>query len=381
MVPDEGASGSYRCGVPFSSLIFLVIIAIWAAYLIQHWIRRRDHVATARSVDRFSEAMRVLERRQSIPRVESTSSKRSYQVAIARPAHPDVVVKRAQSSNSVDAVDKQNRGTSARGRRLRLIGGLLLFAAGVALALTGVLAWWAAAIGGVALLGSIGSMRASIARERRRREDQHHGRSGATPARGRRARGGRSRKTPRPAAASTAPAGRPARRRPAIRKVTNAPVASARVRGSAPLYAPAGTAERQDVAGDRAVVSEPELYDIDAAASTQAPTSAPAAAVAATEPAAAVSQPAPADGTWHPVDVPRPTYTMKAKAHRSQVSGSTTTRSDARHGSGPADAAPAAAKSSSARRTSASSIADLPFDGNALALDEEFEELPAVRTG
>ena len=50
-----------------SSLIFLVIVAIWVAYLVQHWVRRREHLATARSVDKFSEAMRVLERRNPLP--------------------------------------------------------------------------------------------------------------------------------------------------------------------------------------------------------------------------------------------------------------------------------------------------------------------------
>ena len=50
-----------------SSLIFVVIIGIWALYLLQHWVRRREQVATSRSVDRFSEAMRVLERRAPIP--------------------------------------------------------------------------------------------------------------------------------------------------------------------------------------------------------------------------------------------------------------------------------------------------------------------------
>ncbi|MEO7236148.1 MAG: hypothetical protein ABIW80_12340 [Lapillicoccus sp.] len=50
-----------------SSLIFFVIVAIWVAYLIQHWVRRREHLATARSVDRFSEAMRLLERRSPLP--------------------------------------------------------------------------------------------------------------------------------------------------------------------------------------------------------------------------------------------------------------------------------------------------------------------------
>ena len=46
-----------------SSLIFLAVIAIWGAFLVQYWVRRREDVATARSADRFSEAMHVLERR------------------------------------------------------------------------------------------------------------------------------------------------------------------------------------------------------------------------------------------------------------------------------------------------------------------------------
>jgi len=78
-----------------SSLIFVVIVAIWAAYLIQHWVRRREHVATARSVDRFSEAMRVLERRSPLPRSELSAPRpHSYAVRPAS-ARPAVTVKRA----------------------------------------------------------------------------------------------------------------------------------------------------------------------------------------------------------------------------------------------------------------------------------------------
>lgn len=46
-----------------SSLIFVAVIAIWAAYLVVDTTRRREHLATARSVDRFSAQMRVLQRR------------------------------------------------------------------------------------------------------------------------------------------------------------------------------------------------------------------------------------------------------------------------------------------------------------------------------
>ena len=81
-----------------SSLIFLVLVAIWAAYLLQHWVRRREHLATARSVDRFSDAMRVLERRTRLPEVDLSAPRpRSYAVSPARPSRPEVVVKRAQS--------------------------------------------------------------------------------------------------------------------------------------------------------------------------------------------------------------------------------------------------------------------------------------------
>ena len=54
--------GPYGSRVQPSSLIFVAIIAIWAAFLVQHWVRRREALATARSVDRFSEAIRLLDR-------------------------------------------------------------------------------------------------------------------------------------------------------------------------------------------------------------------------------------------------------------------------------------------------------------------------------
>ena len=85
-----------------SSLIFLVIIAIWAAYLLQHWVRRREHLATARSVDRFSDAMRVLERRTPLPGPDLMSPRpRSYALIPARSSRSEIVVKRAQSPTPV----------------------------------------------------------------------------------------------------------------------------------------------------------------------------------------------------------------------------------------------------------------------------------------
>ena len=68
-----------------SSLIFVVILGIWA-YLVQHWVRRREQLATSRSLDRFSEAMRVLERRAPDPDRAARPTTRPYVVAPAAAA-------------------------------------------------------------------------------------------------------------------------------------------------------------------------------------------------------------------------------------------------------------------------------------------------------
>lgn len=81
-----------------SSLIFLVIIGVWAAYFVQYWVRRREHLATIRSVDAFSETMRVLERRAPLPSVDhGGQAPRTYAVSPARAMRPQVTVKRAEA--------------------------------------------------------------------------------------------------------------------------------------------------------------------------------------------------------------------------------------------------------------------------------------------
>src|SRR5690242_18105893 len=82
--------------VPVSSLVFVVIVAIWAAYLIQHWARRREDAAATRSMEGFSEAMRVLEKRPALPTTQlNTPRPHSYAVKPASAARPTVDVKRA----------------------------------------------------------------------------------------------------------------------------------------------------------------------------------------------------------------------------------------------------------------------------------------------
>jgi hypothetical protein len=47
-----------------SSLVFVAIVALWAAYLLPQWIRRRDALGASRGHDRHSLALRVLEPRR-----------------------------------------------------------------------------------------------------------------------------------------------------------------------------------------------------------------------------------------------------------------------------------------------------------------------------
>ena len=161
-----------------SSLIFLVIIAIWAAYLLQHWVRRHEHLATARSVDRFSAAMRVLERRNPLPESDlSAPQPRSYAVSPARSSRPEVVVKRAQSpaavsTRSVAAVRSTRTfhtlaGMSARRLRgLSLLTSLSLALVVSVLAAVSVLIWWSVPIALAALVADLAWLRRAAMTER-----------------------------------------------------------------------------------------------------------------------------------------------------------------------------------------------------------------------
>ena len=140
-----------------SSLIFLVIIAIWAAYFIQHWVRRREHLATARSVDQFSESMRVLEHRSPLPAADlSAPQPRSYAVSPARPARPEILVKRAAQTPSEAPISASSRAREAaavssapapvpssgrRTRGLTFLGSLATLLVTVGLVPFGVVPW------------------------------------------------------------------------------------------------------------------------------------------------------------------------------------------------------------------------------------------------
>ncbi|MGC5582934.1 hypothetical protein ACQE98_02380 [Ornithinimicrobium sp. W1679] len=337
-----------------SSLIFVVILAVWAVYLVQHWVRRRDHLATARSVDRFSEAMRVLERRRALPRPETAEvAPRPYDTSPLRPARPEVVVKRhdapaglaraAHGARAVappPAVRRAQVANRLRGAALLVSSVVLVAASGLAMA--GTLPRWSA-LAAVAFLGlTVGVVRWSAAQERAaRRRPVRAPRVVTTAARpaGRRA----PHRAPTPEHAD-----RPGQR-PAGRTADHALAAQSLAVTTRPGSRRSG-ARRTVVAADRPA---PALYDVAAveagldrrsAVSGAGPTGGDPSG--ATSPAVATpsARDGAAGGTWDPVPVPPPTYALKARASRGVPEGT----------------------------------GQLPEDGTVMALEEEFEDLPHV---
>lgn len=288
-----------------SSLIFLVIIGIWGAYFVQYWVRRREHLATIRSVDAFSETMRVLQVRAPLPSVDDGGSlPRTYAVSPARAMRPQVTVKRAEAYAASPATSPVTRPvtpsapaaspdverspardeapvpgmypTRATRGIVLLVGlaGTLVFGL---LAAVGVLVWWAFVVPLLMAVAGFVWLRAGVQAE----------------AKARRAARGRARR----AAARVAPATRTAM--PATSEssrtdeVSAAPTAPApfdvSVEPSAPDTSAETAVELAEPAAEPLVEGQPEV-----------------AVVELDEDDIPL--------TWDPRPVPRPTYTMKARA-------------------------------------------------------------------
>ncbi|QKE82526.1 hypothetical protein [Arthrobacter sp. NEB 688] len=310
-----------------SSLIFLVLLGVWAAYFVQYWIRRRDQLSTARSVEQFSAAMRVLERRAPIPRTDlSDPAPRTYSVHPARSARPEVTVKRAVaaeggSARPVPAPVRTRPAAAAHQGAPRRVRGLALLGALLAVVVTGPLAafssvsGWVPAVAGIALLAAFGWVRAGVRAEqaarsaqRRRSADEARRRATAAPATAARRRPAAA----RPAAAS----------RPAAPSVDDAGTRRSRA------AADESRTEHEDTEVAATAVAAGSTVTADAAVETAPVVQAPPAAPAP-EPEPVIEYVHLVDEddiplTWEPVPVPRPTYTMKAKAERPAVAPAAT---------------------------------------------------------
>jgi cytoskeletal protein RodZ len=303
-----------------SSLIFLVIIGIWAAYFVQYWVRRREHLATIRSVDAFSETMRVLQRRSPLPSVDTGSqAPRTYAVSPARAMRPQVTVKRAEAHALLRNEVPTSVSTPAQGpassrhvalptrevepevatmrpsratRGIVLLVGLVGTAVFGLLAAFGVLVLWAPLVPIVMAVAGFAWLRAGVQAEIRashaaRQESQRRVRRAAPRAEGRTA------EPVRPAA-------------PAVEHSTEV---------------------AQDTDPEASADAAPEVAEevpFDVAEQAPAPQPADAeqgvAETVSEQPVAEVEIGLPEVDeddiplTWDPRPVPRPTYTMKARA-------------------------------------------------------------------
>jgi hypothetical protein len=304
-----------------SSLIFVVIVGIWAVYLVQHWVRRREQLATSRSVDRFSEAMRVLERRVPIPVELPARQNRSYVVAAApatatvttRPpgasrSLPTTEVAMTQAPNvrtarpataptarssALPAARPSARAVTARPpRRTHRLRALILLTLLVATPSV-----WAAHVFGTLLLWPTVTVTALLVldlllvRSAVRREQAH-----------RRTLARRSDAVRRPApAARAAGGGRKQRPTTQARPFPATPAAAAAGRDAAVKARSVPARDARPVISSRAASDTvPDAGNESRPMHSQD----------------AVTEVIVLEGSWEPVAVPPPTYTMKAKADR-----------------------------------------------------------------
>lgn len=123
-----------------SGIIFVALAVAWAVYLIPKALKHHDEVVRSRSVDRFSQTMRVLARREPVSRRDAR-----LVVSPSRPDSVPVVTTKASSARPSAAVLKARREASrvAARRRRRVLGTLLFLNAAVAgVAAYGLITWW-----------------------------------------------------------------------------------------------------------------------------------------------------------------------------------------------------------------------------------------------
>ena len=125
-----------------SGLIFVALAIAWAAYLIPKALKHHEDVVRSRSVDRFSDRMRVLARREPVDRRNAR--------LVVTPGRPAVQVESVTQGEEVVTTAAQlsarRAATNRAARRRRRVLLLLLLAnvAVVALATARVINVWPA---------------------------------------------------------------------------------------------------------------------------------------------------------------------------------------------------------------------------------------------
>ena len=147
-----------------SGLIFVALALAWAAYLIPKALKHHEDVVRGRSVDRFSDRMRVLARREPVDRRNAR--------LVVTPGRPAVQVEAVTQGEEVVTTSaqllarRQATNRAARRRRRVLLLLLLVNVAVIALATARVIdAWWVAAPAAV-LVAWLVACRLMVRRER-----------------------------------------------------------------------------------------------------------------------------------------------------------------------------------------------------------------------
>jgi hypothetical protein len=150
--------------VDLSGLIFVALAIAWAAYLIPKALRHHDDVVRGRSIDRFSQSMRVLARREPV-----SARMARLVVAPARAATAAVVTtKPTGASPEPDELFARRQATARATRRRRRVLSLLGLALAGAVAgyAAGRLAWPYVAVTVALLVAWLAACRLMVRRER-----------------------------------------------------------------------------------------------------------------------------------------------------------------------------------------------------------------------
>ena len=151
-----------------SSVIFLVVIGLWAAILVPYWLRRREDLSTSRTADRFSAAMRVLSHRSE---PDATPRERAVVPVLRSPRLEELPP--AEEPDEVVPLPRPVAPSSPRPRRVRAAAGVLLLLALVAvpvltaLSFAGVLLVWAPMPAAAVVVALVLGLRATARRPRR----------------------------------------------------------------------------------------------------------------------------------------------------------------------------------------------------------------------
>jgi hypothetical protein len=112
-----------------TGLIYLVIIALWAAVLIPVWLRRHDQISEVRSTARFSSAMKSLGS-QGEPLLATEPYAMEMSFPPSRPPVPEVRMTRPTTSRPAPGLDpayeRELNRQSAATRRAVVLGSLTL---------------------------------------------------------------------------------------------------------------------------------------------------------------------------------------------------------------------------------------------------------------